>query len=110
MSKESSRKRSASTAGMGPPDKKSAKKKKKLETKLGVTLTRLQQVLGPGTLILGWKKYDPDCFVEEMRRMGDQINALTPRLVEDYVTDGRLKDDLDALDIQEEDLKRPVDP
>ena len=95
---------------MGPLDKQSAKKKTKLDTELGARLTRLQEALGPDKLRLVWEEYDPRHFMEEMRRLGRKINRLTLETVADYVTDGRLRADLVALDTQEMYLKQPVGP
>jgi hypothetical protein len=85
-------------------------KKKKVETPLETRLKQLQEVLGPGKLRPEWKRYDPDCFMDSMRRLGTAINALTPTTVEGYVTGGELESDLNALDIQEMDLKEPLGP
>jgi hypothetical protein len=103
------KKRTAQVAGLGPPPQQPPPKKKKVEIEFDA-LTQLQQVLGPGGLIIGWKNYDPDCFMESMRRLGRKINALTPTTVGEYLTDGRLENDLVALDTQEMYLKEPIDP
>jgi hypothetical protein len=84
-------------------------KKKKVETALETRLKRLQEVLGPDKLPPEWKQYDPDCFMDSMRRLGRVINALTPTTVEGYVT-GELKSDLVVLDGQERQLGKVVDP
>jgi hypothetical protein len=105
----SNRKRSASTAGMGPPEKESTTKKPKLDTALEATLTKLKQVLHPDNLVLEWADYDPGLFMDEMRRMGREINALNLDTVGEYITDG-LDADLRMLDHQEIGLGRRVDP
>jgi hypothetical protein len=106
----SNRKRRASTAGMGPPDKQSMTKKTKLDTALETRLTELKQVLHPDELSQPWKVYDPGDFMDEMRRIGRKINALTLDTVGNYITNGSLEANLSALDIQDIELRRPVDP
>jgi hypothetical protein len=105
----SAKKRSATTASMDPPSQLPLKKKK-VETPLETRLKQLQEVLGPNKLPPQWKRYDPDCFMDDMRRLGAVINDLTPTTVEGYVIGGEVKSDLLVLDGQEEDLKKPVNP
>jgi hypothetical protein len=104
----SARKRSATTASMDAPSQ--MLKKKKVETALETRLKQLQEVLGPSKLPPEWKRYDPDCFMDSMRRLGTVINALTPTTVEGYVIGGEVKSDLHVLDIQERQLRKAVDP
>jgi hypothetical protein len=46
--------------------------------------------------------------MEEMRRLGQYFNNITPNQVEQYIEDGTSKSDLDVLEIQEEDLENAL--
>jgi hypothetical protein len=106
-SRQSSSKRNAEEAGMGPPDQKSTTKKAKRETALEASLSQLKRALDPDELPLTWEDYDPGHFMEEMRRMSRKVNPLTRETIGAYIKD-RLQRDLHALDILERHLKRPV--
>ncbi|KAG8769426.1 hypothetical protein FRC15_004593, partial [Serendipita sp. 397] len=104
-SRSSNRKRDASAAGMGPPGKEGTKKKTKLDIALETKLTELKEALQPYWLHPSWERYDPDVFMEEMRNLGLQINALTTQTVGAYISDGRLDACLDMLGELQERLK-----
>jgi hypothetical protein len=108
--KQSSSKRKAAVAGMDLLDQKPATKKTRRETALETRLSQLKRAfVDPDELPPEWEDYDPGHFMEGMRRMSRQVNALTLETVGEYIKD-RLQRDLTTLDIRERRLTRPVTP
>ena len=87
-----SEKRKAPDSDMGPPGKR-LKRTTPLERKLDALkeiLTGLRPI---------WKNYDPGDFMEEMRLTREQVDALTPDKVEEFISSGACTAILDALDV-----------
>lgn len=82
---------------MGPPEKR-VKRTTPLETKLETlkrTLTSLQPI---------WECYDPGNFMEQMYHTRDQLGALTPDTVEEFISNGECTAVLDVLDLLDRSL------
>jgi hypothetical protein len=87
---------------MSPPPLKVRKQPTALESRL----TELRGILN--NLSPSWSRYDPDCFMEEMRRLRQFFNNITPNQIEQYIEDGMSKTDLNVLEIQEGDLENAL--
>ena len=74
-------KRKASATAVGPPEKQP-----KRPTPLEIKLDRLKKAAA--RLHPTWQKYDPNTFMEQMRYTREQINALTPSMVDEFITTG----------------------
>ncbi|PVG00171.1 hypothetical protein CPB86DRAFT_755649 [Serendipita vermifera] len=102
----SNKKRSASAAGMGPPDKEP--KKTKMDIALETRLVTLQNFVSE--IYDAWKPVAPDGFIGDMYRMRDHIRALNPNVVGQYVKGYGLRNDLSVLKMHEANLNDPLPP
>ncbi|PVG00174.1 hypothetical protein CPB86DRAFT_701959 [Serendipita vermifera] len=100
------RKRSASTASIGDPDKDS--KRTKLEITLETRLAELQKSVSK--ICNEWEPFAPYGFMNDTRKLRDKFNGLSLNEVEEYITGYGLKAALSILKLFEAILEEPLPP
>ncbi|PVG00641.1 hypothetical protein CPB86DRAFT_729011 [Serendipita vermifera] len=102
----SSKKRSASTAGVGHSDKDSAPKRVRVDTALETRLAKLQQTLS--YLDPDWKPFAPNGFMDAMILLHNRFKDMTSTKVKEYIAEGFLNSNLWTLGLHEDNLKEPI--
>jgi hypothetical protein len=83
---------------MGPPEGPPNKKPKRL-TPLETRLEKLRKTLAGLRPI--WETFDPGMFMKQMHHTREQLNALTPETINEFISTGQeaVFDALDDLDV-----------
>lgn len=103
--KQTSNKRTASTAGINHSDKDPVAKRTKLEAALETKLAELQQTVA--SFVVEWKEIAPE-FVDAMIVLRDELKKLTPNTVNEYIKGRGLKDTLWMLQSHERKINKPL--